>query len=35
VVLDLYCVENCFLAKAAMAFGPFDWLLTFAKAKAG
>jgi len=36
MLLDLYCSETCFWAKTHMAFGLlFDWLLAFAKAKAG
>jgi hypothetical protein len=35
VFLDLYYSESCFWGKAYLTFGPFDWLLAFAKAKAG
>jgi len=31
----LYYEKSCFWAKALVAFGPFGWLLTFTKAKAG
>jgi hypothetical protein len=31
---DLYHTKS-WLAKATVAFGPFGWLLAFAKAKAG
>jgi len=35
VLLNWYYSENCFWAKAHKSFGPFGWLLAFAKVKAG
>ncbi len=35
VLLDLCYTKSIFGAKAPIAFGPFGWLFTFAKAKAG
>jgi hypothetical protein len=35
VLLELYYNENCFWAKAHVAFGLFGWLLAFAKVKVG
>jgi len=35
LLLKLYCSKSCFWIKAAVAFGPFGWLLAFAEAKAG